>query len=99
MKQLVVICCFCEQVRDCNSETGLECWTSYQAYQMAHGISLDDVLFSHGYCPECFRQVRQVFRRGVAASNNQVVSHAVSSPETLRASLPPAVAGRPSAGG
>ena len=81
MKQLVVIGCFCEQVRDCNSETGLELWTSFETYQMVNDISLDEVLFSHGYCPDCYRLRRDMFRREVAKSNGQVLSPAVGGGE------------------
>jgi PAS domain-containing protein len=46
LKRLIPICCICKKVRD-----DKESWIRFEAYFK----DKLDVSFSHGYCPECFK--------------------------------------------
>ncbi len=59
MRQVVVICCLCERVRDDRGvETGQEAWQDFRGYFEKYMLKLRDVSLSHEYCPSCLGYYR-----------------------------------------
>ena len=59
MRQILVICCFCEKVRDdTGAESGGGLWQDFIFYMATNRLRPDDVMFSHTYCPACLLYYR-----------------------------------------
>jgi len=70
MKQLVAICCCCEKVRDdVGTESGGAMWQDFRIYMAMHMLRAEEIMLSHGYCPDCLS-----FQRDFLASPTRVIS-------------------------
>lgn len=70
MRQIVVICCFCEKIRDDRgAEPGGSLWQDFKVYMATYMLRPEDVMFSHGYCPACLSYYRSFLSLPAGAIN------------------------------
>ena len=54
MKQILLICCFCEKVRDgARTEADEGVWQDMNIYTVSHGLRPLNTTFTYSCCPEC----------------------------------------------
>ncbi len=59
MRPIVAICCFCQKLRDdSDSKPGTGPWGEVAVFLKMHGLKIEDIQFSHGYCPSCLADYR-----------------------------------------
>jgi len=59
MRQVLPICCFCDQVRDdAGTEPGKGLWQDFKSYLATYMLRGEDVMFSHTHCPVCLAYYR-----------------------------------------
>jgi len=78
MRQVVLICCFCEKVRDeAGARSGGELWQDFEIYMVKHPLKPKEMMFSHTYCPACLSYYRSFLSLPAGAINrNQMEGEA-----------------------
>ena len=61
--RLLSVCCVCRRIRDeTGSRPGRMSWVTLGSYRRTHNVHSTDLLFTHGYCPQCFLQAQTKMR-------------------------------------
>jgi len=61
---LLPVCCICGLIRDDRSSTADRTrWIRLKTYRQIYHLSVNEELFTHTYCPDCFIQVQDQVRR------------------------------------
>ncbi len=54
MRELAIMCCFCEKIRDDRAANRSEAsWHPFNVFMGKYGLRPEAVRISHTYCPDC----------------------------------------------